>query len=374
MKLFALLIVPGMLSILASCVQQPSAANKPVAPKKIKIHKKIIAVKRDTLHDTVCIAATGDIMLGSSYPDSTKLPPDSAKGSFKAAMPYLRNADIIFGNLEGTFLDSGMPAANKKKLESAYLFRMPTSYGQVFKNAGFNLLSIANNHITDFGQKGYTSTTATLNKYSIRYAGLESCPVTVFERYGVKYGFCGFSPNAHTVQLLDMQNARHIIRGLKQRCDIVIVSFHGGAEGAGFEHVPFQMESYINARRGDVHEFAHNAINAGADIVLGSGPHVSRALERYKGRLIAYSLGNFCTYKSVSVTGVCGMAPLLKVYLDKKGAFLNASIISFRQTHERGLVRDTLNRVAKRIKVLTEEDFPGSGLDIDNDGTVTAGE
>ncbi|MGZ3928244.1 MAG: CapA family protein, partial [Mucilaginibacter sp.] len=113
-------------------------------------------------------------------------------------------------------------------------------------------------------------------------------------------------------------------------------------------------------------------IDAGADIVLGNGPHVSRAMEKYKGRLIAYSLGNFCTYKSVSVAGVCGMAPLLKVYLNKKGEFLNGNIISFRQTHEKGLIRDTLNRVVKRIKLLTAKDFPESGLDIDDDGSVTS--
>jgi poly-gamma-glutamate capsule biosynthesis protein CapA/YwtB (metallophosphatase superfamily) len=170
--------------------------------------------------------------------------------------------------------------------------------------------------------------------------------------------------------LLDLENATSIIHDLKQRCDILIVSFHGGAEGATYEHVPFKMESYLNAKRGDVHTFAHNAIDAGADIILGNGPHVSRAMERYKGRLIAYSLGNFCTYKSVSVAGVCGMAPLLKVYLNKKGEFINGNIISFRQTHEKGLVRDTLNRVTKRIKLLTEMDFPESGLDIDDDGSI----
>jgi len=88
----------------------------------------------------------GDIMLGSAYPDKSRLPPDSAKGSFKQVLPYLGGADIIFGNLEGTLLDSGAPASYKKKLETAYLFRMPTYYGKVLKDAGFNLLSIANNY------------------------------------------------------------------------------------------------------------------------------------------------------------------------------------------------------------------------------------
>ncbi|MDB5133611.1 MAG: CapA family protein [Mucilaginibacter sp.] len=369
MRILALLILAPIMCALASCRQQPSIAGTRVSHKK-PLPVKAAAIVTPKAHDTICIAAMGDIMLGTSYPDSSKLPPDSAKGSFKPVLKYLDKADIIFGNLEGTLLDSGMPDSKKKKLESAYLFRMPTQYGKVLKDAGFNLLSVANNHITDFGNKGCTNTAKTLDNYNIHYAGLQSCPTTVFESNGIKYGFCAFSPNASTLPLLDSQYVKHIIHRLKQRCDILIVSFHGGAEGAGYEHVTFTNELYMGAKRGDVHVFAHIAIDAGADIVLGNGPHVSRALEKYKDRLIAYSLGNFCTYKSVSVAGVCGMAPLLKVYLNKKGEFLSGNIISFRQTHEKGLARDTFNQVVKRIKLLTEKDFPESGLVIDDDGEI----
>lgn len=369
MKIYFLLIIVGILVTVASCQQQTSVASNPVIHKK-PVSTKIKPVKRDAINDTICIAAVGDMMLGSAYPDNSKLPPDSAKGSFKQVLPYFSKTDIVFGNLEGTLLDSGMPASHKKKMETAYLFRMPSYYGKIFKDAGFNLLSVANNHITDFDKKGYISTTKILNSNGIHYAGLESCPSSVFELKGVKYGFCAFSPNAHTISLLDFGKTSRIIRELKQRCDILIVSFHGGAEGAAYEHVPFKVESYMNAPRGDVHAFAHNAIDAGADVVLGNGPHVCRAMERYKSRLIAYSLGNFCTYKSVSVAGVCGMAPLLKIYLNKKGEFLNGNIIAFRQTHENGLKRDTLNQVVKRIQWLTKTDFPKSGLDILDDGSV----
>ncbi|MBS1530874.1 MAG: CapA family protein [Bacteroidetes bacterium] len=320
--------------------------------------------------DTITIAAVGDMMLGSAYPDKSKLPPDSAKGSFDAAKDYFRGSDIIFGNLEGTLLDYGTPANYKKNLKVAYLFRMPTCYGHVFKDAGFNLVSVANNHITDFGENGYMSTTTTLDKYGIHYAGLETCPTTIFKKDGITYGFCSFAPNAHTVPLLLTGNAAKIIRNLKAQCDIVIVSFHGGAEGAQYEHVPFRMESFMGAKRGNVHAFTHAAIDAGADIVLGNGPHVSRALEKYKGRLIAYSLGNFCTYKSVSVSGVCGLAPLLKVKLNKKGEFISGQIVSFKQNHETGLEADSLNSAARRISMLTRKDFPKSGLVIGDDGVI----
>lgn len=363
--------------IFLSCITVLAACTQPEPKKVVVVHKKVvkkIVIAKDIAPktpDTISVAAVGDMMLGTSYPTNYTLPPDSARNSFATVIPELKNNDIVFGNLEGTLLDGGKPSAYKKKLETAYLFRMPTGYGQVFKDAGFNLISLANNHITDFGDDGVNSTMHTLDSLGIHYAGLESRPDTVFTIKGIRYGFCAFAPNAHTVPILLLDNAAKIISALKQRADVVIVSFHGGAEGAQYEHVPRAMESYIHEKRGDVYAFAHNAIDAGADLVLGNGPHVSRAMELYKGRLIAYSLGNFCTYKSVSVAGVCGLAPLLKVKLNKKGEFLNGRLVAFRQTHAEGLIRDTTNKVIARIKALTDADFPESGLVIGEDGIVT---
>lgn len=317
------------------------------------------------------IAAVGDIMMGTSYPDTKTLPPDSGKKSFKAVEKYLKGNDITFGNLEGTLLDNGSPASYKMHLKSkAYLFKSPVHYAKILKEAGFNLLSIANNHASDFGDTGRRSTTQTLDKYGIHYGGSEEHPTAEFTVKGVKYGFCSFSPNAHTLPILDLKNAAKIIKHLKQRCDIVIVSFHGGAEGPKFEHVERKGESYFGEKRGDVYAFAHNAINHGADLVFGNGPHVTRAMELYKGRLIAYSLGNFCTYKSVSIEGVCGIAPLLKVQVNKSGEFISGKMISIRQNHERGVEEDQLNRAAGRVIRLTKKDFPESGLDISADGVI----
>jgi hypothetical protein len=312
----------------------------------------------------------GDIMLGTSYPDSNCLPADNANNSFKHVVPHLTDADVTFGNLEGTLLDSGAPDIHKKKMATAYLFRMPGYYSDVIKKAGFNMLSIANNHITDFGEAGYNNTMKVLDTAGINFAGLQKRPSCIFVKNGIKYGFCAFAPNANTVSMLDLKNSAKLISSLKQQCDIVIVSFHGGAEGTTYEHVPFVNEKYKGENRGDVYAFAHNAIDAGADMVFGNGPHVCRGMEKYKDRIIAYSLGNFCTYKSVSVAGVCGYAPLLKVYTNKKGEFLRGHIIAFNQTHENGLLPDGKKRAITRIKQLTEADFPESGLTISEDGAI----
>ena len=355
--------------LLSACQSQP----KPLPQAYHPPIKKPAPVKRDTIpRDSFCIAAVGDIMLGTSYPTKYTLPPDSAKGSFKNVITELRSADVTFGNLEGTLLDRGAPAHYKLHLLSkGYLFRSPTSYGGVLKDAGFKVVSLANNHIGDFGEPGRISTMAVLDSLGINYGGQVSHPTSVFKINGVTYGFCAFAPNAYTLPILELKNVTKIIKELKQQCDVVIVSFHGGAEGAGFEHVPFKMESFHSEKRGNVHKFAHTAIDAGADLVFGNGPHVCRAMELYNGRLIAYSLGNFYTYTSVSVAGVCGLAPILKVNINKNGEFLSGKILSAKQTHNDGLQLDTLNKAATRIKQLTETDFPLSGLNISADGKIS---
>ncbi len=368
MKQFLAVTVAFVMLCLSACQNLPDTASAIVTAPSVP---KTPPAPVKPASDTLCIAAVGDIMLGTSYPNNTTLPPDSARNSFKAVEKDLQQADLTFGNLEGTLLDNGKAALYKKKHATAYFFRMPTRYVKVLKNAGFDVVSLANNHSGDFGEQGRLSTAKTLDSAGIQYGGLLSHPTSVFKLNGVTYGFCAFAPNANTLPIMDLKYATRVISDLKKQADIVIVSFHGGGEGPAFEHVPFKCESFLQQKRGDVHAFAHNAIDAGADLVFGNGPHVNRAMERYKDRLIAYSLGNFCTYKSVSVDGVCGLSPLLKVYINKKGEFLNGQIIALKQTHLYGLQRDGLNKVIARIQKLTKTDFPASGLNIAGNGKVT---
>jgi len=353
----------------SACVQQ-QAVRKPVHQPARRT--AAVAPVSPAIPDSVCIAAVGDIMLGTSFPDNRTLPPDSARNSFANVADEFKGADITFGNLEGALLDGGKPAHYKMHLASkGYLFRMPVSYSGVLKDAGFNLLSLANNHIGDFEENGRKGTMWTLDSVGINYGGQLSHPSAIFKIKGYKFGFCAFAASAGTLSILDLKQASAIIHDLKQQCDVVIVSFHGGGEGAKYEHVPFAMESFYSEKRGDVNAFAHNAIDAGADVLLGNGPHVCRAMEVYKNRLIAYSLGNFCTYRSVSIAGICSLAPLLKVYVNKKGEFLSGRILSNVQSRTNGLQPDSSNRAANRIKMLTRADFEQPGLSINDGGVIT---
>ena len=312
--------------------------------------------------ETVSIIGVGDIMLGSHYPSANYLPPNDGKNILDSVKTYLRDADVTFGNLEGTLVDEGGEVKHCGNPAICYAFKMPTRYASYLTDAGFDVMSVANNHVGDFGETGRKSTAATLKKEYINFAGLLAYPTTVFERNGVKYGMCAFSPNGGTLDIKNIPEAAKIVAELSTRCDIVIVSFHGGAEGSSRSHVTKTTEIFLNENRGNVHAFSHAMIDAGADIVFGHGPHVTRAVELYKGRFIAYSMGNFCTYGRFNLQGISGIAPIVKVFTSKTGEFQKAKIISIKQKGEGIPVVDASNRVYAELKKLTQADFPETSL------------
>ena len=322
--------------------------------------------------DTVKIIAVGDIMLGTTYPDSSYLPRYNALKLFKPLLPYLQNADIQFGNLEGTLTDDLSQVKECYTNGRCYYFAMPTSFSVSLKNAGFNVLSLANNHLNDFGYIGRKSTKKSLRSQGIHYAGLTECPVDIFTRDGIRYGFCAFAPNAGTTSIKEMKRAARIVHYLDSVSDVVIVSFHAGVEGAEGQNVTRKREFYIGEDRGNVYEFAHRMIEAGADVMLGHGPHVTRAVEVYKNRFITYSMGNFCTYSCVSVAGLCGIAPLFQIFTTTKGEFLKAKIIPTRQKKFQAPTYDSGKKAITVIQRLTKKDFPEmtNVIRITNDGWI----
>ncbi|MDR2475714.1 MAG: CapA family protein, partial [Bacteroidales bacterium] len=312
---------------------------------------------------------TGDIMLGSNYPSDAKLPVHDGKELLRNVKDILRDADVTFGNLEGCILDKGGYAKSCKS--GCYFFRMPNRYVNYLVDAGYDLINIANNHNGDFGAPGRENTVKVLKEAGLHYAGLEGvCETSVFEKDGIKYGFCGFAPNSGTVRITDLAKAKRLVAELDASCDIVIVSFHGGAEGKAHNRVTRQTETFFGENRGNVYEFAHAVIDAGADVVFGHGPHVVRAAEVYKDRFISYSLGNFCTSGDFSISGISGYAPIVKVFTDKDGKFVRGQIFSYLQKDKTGPVPDPSHSAAKEIKRLTELDFPQTDLAISDDGMI----
>ncbi len=318
--------------------------------------------------DTLTVAMVGDIMMGTTYP-SRMLPANDGADLFRDAKTVLVRADLAVGNLEGTLCDGGK--STKGSGPNSYSFRTPTSYAHLLREAGFDYLSQANNHANDFGQEGIASTERCLSEQGILFSGIAGRTETaVIERKGKKIGLCAFGHNSYTLKHTDLNVVGRIVDQLVRDCDIVIVSFHGGAEGRDKSHLPQGGETFLGENRGSLRQLAHFCIDHGADIVYGHGPHVVRGTEVYKGRFIVYSLGNFCTPYNVSLTGISGYAPLIEVKTDLQGRFLSGQIHPMTQQRGIGPRHDTTGAVVRQIRQLSESDLPQSQAVIDETGRI----
>ncbi len=324
-----------------------------------------------TSKDTIRIMGVGDIMLGTNFPNSSYLPPNDGNDLLMHIKPIIQQADIAFGNLEGVFLTGNGPVKQCSNPAVCYAFKSPDHYINHISDAGFNLLSVANNHVRDFGDIGVFNTMKVLNEAEIPHAGLLKCPYTIFKMDSLTIGFAAFAPNSGTVSINDYANAKKTVSHLDSLCDIVIVSFHGGAEGATKNHITRQNEVFLGENRGNPYQFARVVIDAGADIVFGHGPHVVRAIDLYKGRFIAYSMGNFATYGRFNLAGPNGIAPIIDILVDKNGAFISGQIHSFKQVGEGGPIPDENLKAVKEIAKLTQSDIPEAPLEISESGVIT---
>jgi poly-gamma-glutamate capsule biosynthesis protein CapA/YwtB (metallophosphatase superfamily) len=250
------------------------------------------------------------------------------------------------------------------------VFRSPTRYANYLQAAGFDVMSLANNHAQDFGDPGRESSMRALDAVAIRHSGREG-DVAEWVTKGRKFAMVAFAPNVGSHQLNDLVRAQEIVSGLAAKNDIVIVSFHGGAEGDGAQKLTFAHELYAGEDRGNVVEFAHTVIDAGADLVIGHGPHVMRAMELYRDRLIAYSLGNFATYYGISVNGIRGTSGVLTTRLADDGKFLDARFTSTVQLRPAGPQIDPAHRALTQLRDLTAEAFPDSALAFADDGAIS---
>ena len=368
-------------SIVTGACQQPANTKDSTNLQATTIQPEMDSTVTDTLRveeatedptsQTLKIIGVGDMMLGTNYPSASYLPPNGGANLLKDVAEILQNADVTFGNLEGTILDKGGTVKRCQNPSLCYAFRSPESYINHFKTTGFDLLSIANNHTGDFGPTGRRRTKEVLEEAGIAYAGLAGTDeMAVIERNGLKIGFCAFAPNVGTCDVRNISYATGIVKKLVTQSDIVIVSFHGGAEGAKNQHVPKKRETYYGENRGDVYAFSHAVIDAGADVVFGHGPHVTRGIELYKDRFIIYSLGNFCTYGRFNLRGAAGIAPIIELEVDQEGQFISGKAIPIYQQKTHGPKIDPNKGAINKLIELTRADFPNTPLEITTDGTI----
>jgi len=300
--------------------------------------------------------------------NTPQLPPNAAT-YFSGVQTQLRDdAQIVFGNLEGTLTDANGSKCGARPSGNCYAFRVPPGYAQYLAAAGFTVLNNANNHSYDFGPAGQAQTVAALHGAGIAQTGLPG-EVTVVPAGPVRVAFVAFAPYHDTANLLDTATARALIGQARSQADVVVVYMHVGAEGAGATHVTGKDEVYVGEDRGNPQAFAHMAIDAGASLVIASGPHVLRGMEFYQGHLIAYSLGNFAGYVNFANGGVLSNSAILDVTLGAKGDFRSARILPV--TLVGPGQPEPGGAGVSMIAALSQQDFGPTAAHVAADGTVT---
>ena len=359
----AVLLLP--LAVMLAC--QPRSAITEAAP--------VAADPKPTPRNTeaITIAAVGDIMMASPFPNDSRMPPNDGADLLKEVTPILSAADIAFGNLEGPMVDSGTSAKCSPGSTRCFAFRVPTRYGKYLKEAGFDVMSVANNHAGDFGFEGRASTQKVLDQQGIKYAGSLEPPATVayLEVKGRKIAFVAFGHNRGMPSINDLNEARRLVTDAKKRSDLVIVSFHGGGEGTDHQHLPVGGEVFLGENRGNLRAFTHTVIDAGAALVLGHGPHVMRGMELYNGHLIVYSLGNFCTYGWFTLAAETALSEIVEVKLGPDGKFISGKLNPVKQEGRGGPQLDKTQAAIGVVRDLSTTDFGTNAPKIADDGTIT---
>ncbi|HSK45482.1 MAG TPA: CapA family protein [Candidatus Binatia bacterium] len=321
-------------------------------------------------YDEIVVTAVGDVMLGTAFPDESTLPANDGADELTEVTPFLKRGDVVYGNLEGPMIDGGeSPKCRGKKIGTCFAFRVPTRYGKYLKDAGFTAMGLANNHAMDFGLEGRASSRQVLDAMQIAHTG-EVGDIARLTVKGRKITIIAFATYQGAFNFLDLDASLEVIRAAKAESDLVIVGFHGGAEGATHQHVLEGDETFLGEDRGDLRRFTHAAIDAGADLLLGSGPHVVRAMELYKGKLIAYSLGNFATYGPFNLNAENGLTMVLEAHLATDGTFLRGQAYAVKQEKPGGPKLDSERKILPVLRALSKTDFPQTAIVVGPQGEL----
>lgn len=370
----ALVAALALAAALAGCAgpipREPAAAPAPSAPASVAATPSAPATPAAEgtpaaePTPSVVIGWVGDTLVGSRY----GLAPDHGRALFTGVVAELRAPDLMAGNLEGTLSTAKVSKCDLKPSKSCYAFQAPPSYAAALSWAGFDVMSLANNHANDYLEAGLAQTRAALEAQGLAYTGLPG-QVTVREANGLKVAFLAFSPYRWNAGIGDIARAQALVRAAAKQADVVIVLMHAGAEGSGRTHTPAGAENAFGEFRGDARAFAHAVIDAGADAVLGSGPHVVRGIERYRGKPVAYSLGNFASWGGLGTGGVLGLSGLITLRIDADGEFLGGRWLSLKASGRGAPVVDPRNESASLVRALSLSDFPDT-FSIGPTGTI----
>jgi poly-gamma-glutamate capsule biosynthesis protein CapA/YwtB (metallophosphatase superfamily) len=313
--------------------------------------------------ETVTIKAVGDIVLGTTWPED-RLGPGVETRFFKGVTDVLAGTDVVFGNLEGALTTEGETHKDSSR-GTQFAFRMPPHFGAVLRKAGFNVLNLANNHSADFGDAGLEDTQQNIRDNGMLAIGLKD-DVVYQQIRGIRIAWIGFSYLHRHNSIHDLDLVSRLVRGARESATLVIVTFHGGAEGSDALRAYDAEEMYLGENRGNVVRFARTAVESGADLVLGHGPHVLRGVECYWQKLIVYSLGNFVGYGAFSTKRAAAISTILDITLDQDGWLRRAEFHPVRFNGEHLPEIDPLKRslyLLNDLSMLTPLEIEGKVLE-----------
>ena len=285
-------------------------------------------------------------------------PPAGVGSLLTAVTPSLRS-DLTMGNLESALGDLPMTKCAPHETD-CYEFEAPDSTAQDLKRAGFSAVNVANNHTLDAGTAGETSTDTALRAAGLAWAGRPG-QISYLTRNGTTIALLGFAPWSYDANALELPAAEALVSQARRHAQVVIVMEHIGAEGDGAQHVRAGEEYYLGQDRGNPIAFTHGVIDAGADLVVGSGPHVLRGFQWYHGHLIAYSLGNFSGYNTLGLDGITSVSAVLHVTLGARGQFVTGSITPLRLIAPGTPRPDPAGAAISAVNGLSQADFSGNG-------------
>jgi hypothetical protein len=312
----------------------------------------------------VAISAVGDVIMGAT----PELPPDDGRHLFDAIADRL-SGDIVLGNLDQALTDVATSDKCGGDSSGCFAFRTPPLYATVLREAGFTIMNLANNHTHDFGDQGLLDTQAALSAAGLQYTGMPG-QITWQDVGSLRVAIVGFAPYGWSQSLLDIPAAVQLVASADKQADLVLVTIHAGAEGSDYTHVRPGSEIFLGEDRGDAVAFSHAVIDAGADAVLGAGPHVLRGMEWYRGRLIAYSLGNFLGYETLSNTGPAGVGGIVSLRLAADGTWDGGALVGTVMVDPGVPQIDPAQQALAMVRDLSSADFGRCGVGVSSSGAL----
>jgi poly-gamma-glutamate capsule biosynthesis protein CapA/YwtB (metallophosphatase superfamily) len=269
----------------------------------------------------------GDIVLGNSFVVE-HIPKDWEERYFAGVRSTLKGADVAVGNFEDTLTEHEKTSKNPGSGRQ-YAFRSPPHYAELMYREGFRVLNVANNHANDFGETGFKDTLNNLKRAGIAVTGVRDEAATLSVR-GLNIAVLGFTYSSRFNTVFELEQGAERVRQAKAGGAYVIVTFHAGAEGSPAIWHENADEQFMGENRGNTVAFSRAMIDAGADLVVGHGPHVLRAAECYQGKPIVYSLGNFVGVGGLSAKNFAAVSALLEITVAVDGTLQHINLVPLR--------------------------------------------